>query len=219
MPSRPKTPPPAPPSPQQSPPGAGPRPAGENGGGREEKAALGPSAPRRRQPLSLELGRDGLAEPANHCLESGPPWPISAPLPSSAARPATWAAEAGGAAAMSDWDTSSDEDAGAPGRPPSSAVAGRLWQPPATPSQSRASVEGGGERRSAEWWREAAAASLGREEWEPRDAEGSGGSGEAAWRRPPPRVTASQVRDAVAPLCFHLDNTLVGALIGNNSCS
>ncbi|KAM6407347.1 putative ATP-dependent RNA helicase DDX43 [Pluvialis apricaria] len=112
---------------------------------------------------------------------------------------------------MSDWDASSDEGAG----PPSSAAAGRLWQPPATPSQSRASVEGGGGRRSAEWWREeaAAAASLGREEWEPRSAEGSGGPGEAArWR--PPRVATGRVQDAVAPLCFHLDRALVGALIG-----
>ncbi|NXI60821.1 DDX43 helicase, partial [Chloroceryle aenea] len=44
---------------------------------------------------------------------------------------------------MSDWETSSDEDAGASGRPPSSAVAGRLYQPPVAPSQSRAYVEGG----------------------------------------------------------------------------
>ncbi|NWY54279.1 DDX43 helicase, partial [Chionis minor] len=108
---------------------------------------------------------------------------------------------------MSDWDASSDEDAGAPGRPPSSAAAGRLWQPPATPSQSR------GGRRGAEWRREAAAASPVRDEQEPRGTEGCRGPGEVARRRPP-RVAASQARDTAAPLCFHLDNALVGALIG-----
>ncbi|NXV96862.1 DDX43 helicase, partial [Calonectris borealis] len=114
---------------------------------------------------------------------------------------------------MSDWDTSSDEDAGAPGRPPSSA-AGRLWQaPPPTPSQSRASVEGGGAQRSAEWRWEAAAASLGEEEWEPRGAAGSRGPGEVA-RQQPPQAAAGQARDSAAPLCFHLDSALVGALIG-----
>ncbi|NXQ94000.1 DDX43 helicase, partial [Sagittarius serpentarius] len=113
---------------------------------------------------------------------------------------------------MSDWDTSSDEDAGGPGRPPSSAAAGRLWQTPAAPSQSRASVEGGGGRRSAEWWREVAA-SFGEEEWKPRGAEGSRGPGEAARQRSP-RAAAGRPRDAVAPLCFHLDSALVGTLIG-----
>lgn len=116
---------------------------------------------------------------------------------------------------MSDWDTSSDEDAGAPGRPPSSAAAaGRLWQPPPSPSQSRASVEGGGRRRSADW-RWEAAAGFGGEEWEPRGAAGSRGPGEAAWQLPPPHA-AGQAWDAAAPLCFRLDSALVGALIGNN---
>ncbi|KAM6207268.1 putative ATP-dependent RNA helicase DDX43 [Sarcoramphus papa] len=116
---------------------------------------------------------------------------------------------------MSDWDTSSDEDAGAPGQPPSSAAAaGRLCQPPATPSQSCASVEGGGGRRSAEWRREPVA-SLGGEEWEPRGAEGSRGLGEAARQRSP-RAATGQARDATAPLCFHLDSALVGALIGRS---
>ncbi|KAF1443055.1 putative ATP-dependent RNA helicase DDX43, partial [Spheniscus demersus] len=115
---------------------------------------------------------------------------------------------------MSDWDTSSDEDGGAPGRPPSSAAAvGRLWQPPpATPSQSRASVESGGGRRSADW-RRGAVASLGGEEWEPRGVAGSRGPGEATRERLP-RAAAGQARDAAAPLCFHLDSALVGALIG-----
>ncbi|NXT57053.1 DDX43 helicase, partial [Pluvianellus socialis] len=108
---------------------------------------------------------------------------------------------------MSDWDTSSDEGAGALGRPPSSAAAGCLWQPPATPSQSR------GGRRGAEWRREAAAASPVRDEQEPRGTEGCRGPGVAARRRPP-RVAANQARDAAAPLCFHLDNALVGTLIG-----
>lgn len=117
---------------------------------------------------------------------------------------------------MSDWDTSSGEDEGVPGRPPS-AAAGRLWQPPATPPQSRPSVDGGGGRRSAEWRREAAAG-LGREEWEPRGTEGSRGPGKAA-RRWLPRAAASQVGDDTEPLCFHLDSALVGALIGNNGCT
>ncbi|NXC19018.1 DDX43 helicase, partial [Corythaeola cristata] len=106
---------------------------------------------------------------------------------------------------MSDWDASSDEGADSPGRPPSSA-AGRLWQPPATPLQSR---DGG--RRSAEWRRQAA--SLGGEAWEPRGAEGFCGPGETAPQRPP-RAAAGEAWDAVAPLCFHLDRALVGALIG-----
>ncbi|KAM9636452.1 putative ATP-dependent RNA helicase DDX43 [Morphnus guianensis] len=126
---------------------------------------------------------------------------------------------------MSDWDTSSDEDAGGPGRPPSSAAAAPLCRPPSSaapaaaplcrpplPSQSRASVEGGGGRRSAEWRREAAAG-LGEEERGPRGAGGSRGPGEAARQRPP-RAAAGQAGNAVAPLCFHLDNALVGALIG-----
>ncbi|NWW92939.1 DDX43 helicase, partial [Rhynochetos jubatus] len=105
---------------------------------------------------------------------------------------------------MSDWD--SDEGAGAAGRAPSSAVAGRLWQPPASPSQSRDSAEGGGGRNSTE-----AAASLGREEeWERR---GPRGPGEAA-RQWPPRAAAGEAREAAAPLCFSLDSALVGALIG-----
>ncbi|XP_074006934.1 probable ATP-dependent RNA helicase DDX43 [Numenius arquata] len=109
---------------------------------------------------------------------------------------------------MSDWETSSDEDTGAPGRPPSAAAAGRLWQPPPTPPQSRAS-----ERSSAEWRRESAAG-LGREEWEPRGAEGTRGPREAARRWPPRAAGRGRFRDAAEPLCFHLDNALVGALIG-----
>ncbi|NWZ52095.1 DDX43 helicase, partial [Haliaeetus albicilla] len=123
---------------------------------------------------------------------------------------------------MSDWDTSSDEDAGGPGWPPSSAAAAPPCRPPSSaaaplcrpplPSQSRASVEGGGGRRSAEW-RWEAAVGLGEEERGPRGAGGSCGPREAARQRPP-RVAAGQAGDAVAPLCFHLDNALVGALIG-----
>lgn len=124
---------------------------------------------------------------------------------------------------MSDWDTSSDEDAGGPGWPPSSAAAAPPCRPtssaaapPCRPpllSQRRASVEGGGGRRSAEWQWEAAA-DLGEEERGPRGAGGSRGPREAARQRPP-RVAAGQAGNAVAPLCFHLDNALVGALIGN----
>lgn len=139
---------------------------------------------------------------------------------------------------MSDWDTSSDEDAGGPGWPPSSAAAAPPCRPPSSaaaplcrpppsaavplcrpplPSQGGASVEGGGGRKSAEWrWEAAAAAAgLGEEERGPRGSGGSCGPREAARQRPP-RVGAGQAGDAVAPLCFHLDNALVGALIGNN---
>ncbi|NXD82538.1 DDX43 helicase, partial [Halcyon senegalensis] len=113
---------------------------------------------------------------------------------------------------MSDWETSSDEGAGASGRLPSSAVAGRPCQPPVTPSQSRASVEGGGGRRKGKWWREVSA-SLGGEEREPRGAHGSRGP-ERAVRQLPRRAASGQAGDAAAPLCFHLDNAVVGALIG-----
>ncbi|XP_064912380.1 probable ATP-dependent RNA helicase DDX43 [Columba livia] len=111
------------------------------------------------------------------------------------------------AAVMSDWESGSDEDTGG------DAGAGRVWQPPASPPQNCASIDSSGERRSTEWRREAAVAGLGREEWEPRGAEGSRGLREAARQRPP-RAAAGQTRDAGAPLCFHLDNALVGALIG-----
>ncbi|XP_005153365.3 probable ATP-dependent RNA helicase DDX43 [Melopsittacus undulatus] len=114
---------------------------------------------------------------------------------------------------MSDWDTDSDE--GADMAQPSFS-SGYLRQPPPPPPQSHTSIAGGGGRRSAEWWREDAAAAvpgLGEEEWEPRGAESSLGPGKAArqWRS---RATASRHDDAAAPLCFHLDSALVGALIG-----
>ncbi|XP_014804794.1 PREDICTED: probable ATP-dependent RNA helicase DDX43 [Calidris pugnax] len=109
---------------------------------------------------------------------------------------------------MSDWESSSDEDAGAPGRPPSSAAAGRLWQPPPSPPQSRASG-----RSSAECRRESAAG-LGTGERERRGAEGSRGPREAARSWPPRAAADGQFRDALEPLCFHLDNALVGGLIG-----
>lgn len=112
---------------------------------------------------------------------------------------------------MSDWESGSEEDTGGD----AGAVAGRVWQPPASPPQNCASIESSGERRSTEWRREAAVAGPGREEWEPRGAEGSRGLREAARQRPP-RAAAGQTRDAGAPLRFHLDNALVGALIGNN---
>ncbi|NXS63459.1 DDX43 helicase, partial [Brachypteracias leptosomus] len=114
---------------------------------------------------------------------------------------------------MSDWDASSDEGAAGPGPTPSSVTAGRLRQPPATPSQSRASVEDGGERRGAKWWWGPAAASLGGEELEPRGAGGSRGPGRAVWQQPP-RAVAGQAWNAEAPLCFHIDYALVGAVIG-----
>ncbi|KAM9382199.1 putative ATP-dependent RNA helicase DDX43 [Phaethornis superciliosus] len=115
---------------------------------------------------------------------------------------------------MSDWDASSDEDGGSQSRPPSSAAAapGRLRQLPATHSQSRASGEGSGHRRSAVWWRREAAGSRGGEEWEARSTEGFCGLGKAA-RQQPPRAAGGQAPDAVEPLSFHLDRALAGAPI------
>uniref|UniRef100_A0A8C0VG48 RNA helicase n=1 Tax=Cyanistes caeruleus TaxID=156563 RepID=A0A8C0VG48_CYACU len=109
------------------------------------------------------------------------------------------------AAAMSDWEASSDEELGAPDWP-RAAAAGTLCWSPSTPSWGRASVEGGGR-----WWK--GTESRGGEEWKPRGAEGSGGPRRAARQRPP-RAAAGQARDSAAPLCFHLDSALVGALIG-----
>ncbi|NWV96038.1 DDX43 helicase, partial [Machaerirhynchus nigripectus] len=107
---------------------------------------------------------------------------------------------------MSDWDASSDEELGAPDWPRAAAAAGRLCWSPSTPSWGRASVEGGGRRGKS-------AGSPGGEEWEPRGSEGSGGPRRAARQRPP-RAAAGQARDSAAPLCFHVDSALVGALIG-----
>ncbi|XP_071597653.1 probable ATP-dependent RNA helicase DDX43 isoform X5 [Heliangelus exortis] len=116
---------------------------------------------------------------------------------------------------MSDWDASSDEDGGPQSRPPSSAAtAGRLRQLPATPSQSRASGEGSGYRRSAAWCRREAAGSRGGEEGEARSTEGFRGLGKAA-RQQPPRAAGGQAPDAVEPLTFHLDRALVGAPIAD----
>ncbi|NWT09232.1 DDX43 helicase, partial [Vireo altiloquus] len=100
---------------------------------------------------------------------------------------------------MSDWDASSDEELSAPEWPRAAAAAGRLCWSSSAPSWGRTSVEGGGRRGKN-------AGSPGGEAWEPRGAEGSGGLRRAARQRPP--------RDSAAPLCFHLDSALVGALIG-----
>ncbi|NWV82987.1 DDX43 helicase, partial [Dasyornis broadbenti] len=107
---------------------------------------------------------------------------------------------------MSDWDASSDEELGSPDWPQAAAAAGGLCWSASTPSWGRASVEGGGRRGTG-------AGGPGGEEWEPRGAEGSGGPRRTARQRPP-RATAGQARDSAAPLCFHLDSALVGALIG-----
>ncbi|NXD90996.1 DDX43 helicase, partial [Chaetorhynchus papuensis] len=107
---------------------------------------------------------------------------------------------------MSDWDASSDEELGAPDWPRAAAAAGRLCWSPSTPSWGRASGETGGR-----WGK--SAGSPGGERWEPRGTEGSGGPRRAARQRPS-RAAAGQAQDSAAPLCFHLDNALVGALIG-----
>uniref|UniRef100_A0A8C3XGW9 RNA helicase n=1 Tax=Cyanoderma ruficeps TaxID=181631 RepID=A0A8C3XGW9_9PASS len=107
---------------------------------------------------------------------------------------------------MSDWEASSDEEQGAPGWPRAAAVAGSLSWSPSTLSWGRASVEGGGRRGKG-------TGGPGGEGWTPRGAEGSGGPRRGARQRPP-RAAAGQARDSAAPLCFHLDSALVGALIG-----
>ncbi|KAF2975329.1 hypothetical protein EK904_013837 [Melospiza melodia maxima] len=108
---------------------------------------------------------------------------------------------------MSDWDASSDEELGAPDWPRAAAAAGALCWSPSTPSWGRGSGESGGR-----WGK--GTGNAGGEGWEPRGAEGSGGPRRAARQRPP-RAAAGQARDSAAPLCFHLDSALVGALIGN----
>ncbi|NWS91118.1 DDX43 helicase, partial [Toxostoma redivivum] len=107
---------------------------------------------------------------------------------------------------MSDWDASSDEELGTSDWPRAAAAAEPLFWSPSTSSWGRASVDGG------ERWGKGTR-SPGGEGWEPRGAEGSGGPRRAARQRPP-RATAGQARDFAAPLCFHLDSALVGALIG-----
>ncbi|KAM3675404.1 putative ATP-dependent RNA helicase DDX43 [Ammospiza maritima maritima] len=108
---------------------------------------------------------------------------------------------------MSDWDASSDEELGAPDWPrAAAAAAGALCWSPSTPSWGRGSGESGGR-----WGK--GTGNAGGEGWEPRGAEGSGGPRRAARQRPP-RAAAGQARDSAAPLCFHLDSALVGALIG-----
>ncbi|NWR10844.1 DDX43 helicase, partial [Paradoxornis webbianus] len=107
---------------------------------------------------------------------------------------------------MSDWDASSDEELGTPGWPRAAAAAGSLCWSPSTPSWGRGSVEGGGRRGKG-------TGSPGGEGWTPRGAEGSGGPRRAARQRAA-RAAAGQARDSAAPLCFHLDSALVGALIG-----
>ncbi|NXQ49851.1 DDX43 helicase, partial [Catharus fuscescens] len=107
---------------------------------------------------------------------------------------------------MSDWDASSDEELGASDWPRAAASAEPLFWSPSTPSWGRASVEGGGRGGQG-------TGSPGGEDWELRGAEGSGGPRRAA-RKGLPRAAAGQARDSAAPLCFHLDSALVGALIG-----
>lgn len=165
--------------------------------------------------VTRKNSRGSPAEPAPPCgasqsqLASGPPRPISAARPWDAPSPPAWAAGPGGAA-MSDWDASSDEELGASDWPRAAASAEPLFWSPSTPSWSRASVEGGGRRGQG-------TGSPGGEDWELRGAEGSGGPRRAARKRLP-RAAAGQARDSAAPLCFHLDSALVGALIGNEGC-
>ncbi|NXF04429.1 DDX43 helicase, partial [Smithornis capensis] len=107
---------------------------------------------------------------------------------------------------MSDWEASSDEES----RP--RAAAGRQGQPPGTSQRGRAPVRGGG-RRTGPGQGGKGAVGPACEAWEPRGAGSPGGPGRVA-RQWPPRAAAGQARDTVAPLCFHVDSALLGALIG-----
>ncbi|XP_027553109.1 probable ATP-dependent RNA helicase DDX43 isoform X2 [Neopelma chrysocephalum] len=113
---------------------------------------------------------------------------------------------------MSDWDASPEEERAVPRRPRAAAAAGRQCRPPGSPARGRAPAEGDGGRRDG-GRRGRGAISPAGEEWEPRGGDGSGGPGRAArqWR---PRAAAGRARGSEAPLCFHLDSALVGALIG-----
>ncbi|XP_064020279.1 probable ATP-dependent RNA helicase DDX43 isoform X1 [Pogoniulus pusillus] len=110
---------------------------------------------------------------------------------------------------MSDWDADSDEDGGVPARSPFSLTvsAAGLRQLPVSSSQSRASVKSGRERR----WD--VPPRFGGKEPKPQGAKGFGGPGLAVQQRSP-RPAAGRAEDAAVPLCFHLDNALVGFLIG-----
>ncbi|NXY87065.1 DDX43 helicase, partial [Alcedo cyanopectus] len=108
---------------------------------------------------------------------------------------------------MADWESRGEEDAGAL----ASAAAGSLCRPPAAPSHSRGSAQGGGRGGREEWWREPSESPAG----ETRQLRGAGGS-RGPWQagRPPGRAAAGQARSAAAPLCFSVPSALVGALIG-----
>lgn len=126
----------------------------------------------------------------------------------------------GAAAAMSDWEADSDEAGGVPARSPFSLTvsAAALRQLPVSSSQSRASVKSGRERRSAER-RWEVPPRFGGKEPKPQGAKGFGGPGLAVPQQRSPRPAAGQAEDAAVPLCFHLDNALVGILIGNSRCA
>ncbi|XP_017679432.1 PREDICTED: probable ATP-dependent RNA helicase DDX43 [Lepidothrix coronata] len=113
---------------------------------------------------------------------------------------------------MSDWDSSPEEERAEPRLPWAAAAAGRQCRSSGTPPRGRAPTEGDGGRRGCGRRGRGAGGPAG-EEWEPGGGEGSGGPGWAArqWR---PRDAAGRARGTEAPLCFHLDSALVGALIG-----
>ncbi|XP_051633998.1 probable ATP-dependent RNA helicase DDX43 isoform X1 [Manacus candei] len=113
---------------------------------------------------------------------------------------------------MSDWDSGPEEERAVPRRPRAAAAAGPQCRPPGTPPRGRAPAEGDGGRRGCGRQGRGAGGPAG-EEWEPRGGDGSGGPGRAArqWRPP---AAPGRARGTEAPLCFHLDSALVGALIG-----
>ncbi|XP_027500548.1 probable ATP-dependent RNA helicase DDX43 isoform X2 [Corapipo altera] len=113
---------------------------------------------------------------------------------------------------MSDWDSNPEEEGAVPRRPRAAAAAGRQCRSPGTSPRGRAPAEADGGRRGCGRRGRGAVGPAG-EEWEPRGGDGSGGPGRAArqWR---PRAAVSRDRGTEAPLCFHLDSALVGALIG-----
>ncbi|NXJ13354.1 DDX43 helicase, partial [Odontophorus gujanensis] len=112
---------------------------------------------------------------------------------------------------MSDWEESGDEAAGATSPRPSSAVAAaRLWRSPPTPWPSLSSAEGRLGRRCSEWRQEAAKGLAGEER--ESDVAGSRWGRATRWRHQ--RATAGRAQEAAEPLCFLIDSTLTGSLIG-----
>ncbi|XP_065587166.1 probable ATP-dependent RNA helicase DDX43 [Cyrtonyx montezumae] len=112
---------------------------------------------------------------------------------------------------MSDGEEGGDEAAGATSPLPSSAVAAaRLWRSPPTPWPRLSSAEGRSGRRCLEWGQEAAEGVA--EEERESGLAGSRWGRATRWRHQ--RAAAGRAQEAAEPLCFLIDSTLTGSLIG-----